>query len=215
MQVLLSKDTSIDRSIKKRAFDLFFASFFVLLSLPFLFLIPLLIKLTSSGPVLYRSKRIGRGGRVISCLKFRSMYADAQERLDEILKQDRKKKIEWKQTFKLKKDPRITPLGRFLRKTSLDELPQFFNVLMGDLSIVGPRPITYPEHLKISTRIRSQILQVKPGVTGLWQTSGRNDLTWKRRVALELNYVKHRSFFLDLYLIVKTIPAMLFSKGAY
>ena len=86
---------------------------------------------------------------------------------------------------------------------------------MGDLSIVGPRPITYPEHLKISTRARSRILQVKPGVTGLWQTSGRNDLSWKRRVALELNYVKHRSFFLDLYLIVKTIPAMLFSKGAY
>lgn len=215
MYDLLRNEDTVVRSKRKRALDLFFACFFIFLAAPFWVLIPILIKFSSPGPVFYTSERVGRGGRAIRCLKFRSMFVDADAKLQELLDQDPEKKKQWQEHQKLKKDPRITPIGRFLRSTSLDELPQFFNVLMGDLSIVGPRPITYNEHLKINQDARSMILKYKPGVTGLWQTSGRSDLNWKERIELEVLYTKKRSLFFDLFLILKTIPAMLSRTGAY
>lgn len=199
----------------KRLFDLCFTLTLLLVFAPLFLLIALLIKLTSPGPILYKQKRTGQFGHPIFCYKFRSMYADAEHKLAALLDSDPRLKAEWKTYYKLKTDPRITPLGHFLRKTSLDELPQFFNVLKGDLSVVGPRPVTPHE---IDTYYKDKalfILSVRPGITGLWQTSGRSHLSFEKRVLLEEQYVKERTFLLDLKLIAKTIPAMLCPKDAY
>lgn len=199
----------------KRLFDLCFTLTLFLVFAPLFLLIALLIKLTSPGPILYKQKRTGQYGTPIFCYKFRSMYADAEKKLTALLDSDPRLKAEWETYYKLKMDPRITPLGHFLRKTSLDELPQFFNVLKGDLSVVGPRPVTPHE---IDTYYKDKalfILSVRPGITGLWQTSGRSHLSFEKRVLLEEQYVKERTFLLDLKLIAKTIPAMLCPKDAY
>lgn len=199
----------------KRLFDLIFTAIVLILCSPLFLLIALLIKCTSRGPILYKQQRVGLHGAPIFCYKFRSMHENADQKLQEVLAADQKLREEWETFYKLKHDPRITPLGNFLRKTSLDELPQFFNVLTGELSVVGPRPVTAHE---ISTYYKDKadlILSIRPGITGLWQTSGRNHLSFAERIHLEERYVKERSFFLDLRLIAKTIPAMLHSKGAY
>lgn len=181
--------------------------------LPLMLLIAALIKATSRGPVLYRQQRLGQGGQLFGCLKFRSMQADADARLAALLDRDPLARHEWETSRKLSVDPRITPLGRFLRRSSLDELPQFFNVLAGDMSLVGPRPIVVGEIHHYGRHI-STYYQVRPGISGLWQVSGRSDTSYRRRVACDRLYVRRKSFALDMAITVKTIPAVLVSRGA-
>lgn len=199
----------------KRGFDIFFSLAALFLLSPIYAVLALGIKMTSSGPVIYGHERIGRGGKPFKCYKFRTMYPDADERLETILKRDPALKKEWEATFKLKNDPRITPIGKFLRKTSLDELPQFWNVLKGDLSVVGPRAVVQKELETYFKDKAETILSIRPGVTGLWQTSGRNNTTYAERVALDVTYVKNLSLKNDLKLILKTVKEMIASKGAF
>ncbi|MDR2539960.1 MAG: sugar transferase [Chlamydiales bacterium] len=203
---------------RKRIFDILFSSAVLLLGLPFLITIAFLIKISSKGPIFYCSLRLGHKGRLFKFWKFRSMCYDADSRLQHLLKQQPKLNREWQKFFKLKNDPRLTYLGRLIRKTSLDELPQFWNVLKGDLSIVGPRPYLPYEEKRIKELIGSNIdilFSIKPGLTGIWQTSGRSVLNFEERVALDLSYVQTHSFLLDMQLIAKTIPEMIASKGAF
>lgn len=185
---------------------------FVLL-LPFFLIVPLLVKLTSRGPVFYRQERLGREGMKIRVWKFRSMYADADARLAKILAEDPARKAEWEANFKLADDPRVTPLGKLLRKTSIDEFPQLFNVFAGDMALVGPRPIVEKEipYYGASYEIFSS---VKPGITGLWQASGRSDTDYARRVALDVRYVLNWSPWMDIWILFRTVGAVLFMRGA-
>jgi exopolysaccharide production protein ExoY len=199
----------------KRAFDIIFSLCAILFFLPFGILIALLIKLSSPGQVFYSCKRVGRSGRAIYCWKFRTMCVDAEQKLSQILAGSPTLKQEWDTYFKLKDDPRVSAVGKFLRKTSLDELPQFWNVLKGDLSVVGPRPVTEEEVLKYYGDKAPKILSVRPGLTGIWQTSGRNLLTFEERTKLEESYVDSQSLSLDLRIICKTIPMLFFAKGAF
>jgi exopolysaccharide production protein ExoY len=207
----------------KRVFDILFSSAVIVLFSPVFILIALLVKLTSPGPILYKSVRLGRGGKVIYCWKFRSMFHDADERLNQLISSNPRLRAEWEQFQKLKKDPRITMIGQFLRKTSLDEWPQFWNVLKGDLSIVSPRPpVLMGPPDQFAEEIRKwygvsagKILSIRPGLTGVWQISGRSEISFDERVRLEEVYAETRSFWKDVILIIKTIPAVLFSKGAY
>lgn len=185
---------------------------FALLS-PFFVVVPILVKLTSKGPVFYRQERLGRNGRAIRVWKFRSMYADADARLAKLLESDPARRAEWEANFKLAGDPRITPLGRFLRKTSIDEFPQLFNVFAGDMALVGPRPIVEKE-VALYGRAYSTFSSVEPGITGLWQASGRSDTDYARRVALDTYYVLNWSPWLDLWIMKKTVGAVLFMRGA-
>jgi exopolysaccharide production protein ExoY len=199
----------------KRAFDILFSLFVLVLSAPMMAGIALFIRISSQGKSVYAHERIGRGGKSFRCFKFRTMYPDADERLKEILDSCPLLKHEWDQNHKLKNDPRVTPIGKFLRKTSLDEFPQFWNVLKGDLSIVGPRPVVRYEITRHFGHKATKILSVRPGLTGLWQISGRNDTGYAYRIKLDEQYVDSRSFYLDVKIIAKTIPRMFFSKGAY
>lgn len=199
----------------KRIFDLLFTSFVLLLGFPVFLLISVAVKCSSSGPTFYSHERVGRGGKPFLCYKFRTMYRDADQRLEALLKENSDLKQEWEETHKLKNDPRVTPLGTFLRRTSLDELPQFWNVLRGDLSVVGPRPVVKQEVAKHFGEKAGVILSIRPGLTGIWQVSGRSDMAYGVRIQLDELYVETQSFLLDLKLIVRTIPAMLFSRGAY
>ncbi|CAF24421.1 sugar transferase [Candidatus Protochlamydia amoebophila] len=200
----------------KRIFDITFSIFCLLLGVPIFLTIALAVWLTSPGKIIYSHERIGRGGKSFRCYKFRTMYQDADQRLKDILNENSHLKKEWNNCFKLKNDPRITSIGNFLRKTSLDELPQFWNVLKGDLSVVGPRPIVQAEVDKYLGLKAYKILSIRPGLTGPWQVSGRSDINcYQKRILLDEYYVDHRSMVLDLKLIAKTIPTMLFSKGAY
>lgn len=199
----------------KRAFDILFSLLMLVILIPIFLLIGIAIKLTSKGPIIYGHERIGRGARPFTCYKFRTMYSDADIRLEDILRKDLEMRKEWEENCKLKNDPRITPVGRFLRKTSLDELPQFWNVLKADLSVVGPRPVVHSEMMKYLGAKAPKILSIRPGLTGIWQVSGRNDTTYTMRIQLDEKYVDNHSFLLDLKLILKTIPSMISSKGAY
>jgi undecaprenyl-phosphate galactose phosphotransferase len=180
--------------MEKRLFDIFFSAAVLLLGMPVFILIAFAIKISSPGPIFYFSKRVGRGGALFSCLKFRTMFRDAEARLQEVLESDAALKREWETFWKLKEDPRITWIGQILRKTSLDELPQFWNVLRGELSVVGPRPVTVEEVEKYYAKKAEKILSLRPGITGLWQTSGRSLLSFEERVRLEELYVDTRSF---------------------
>lgn len=199
----------------KRVFDVVFTLFVLTAGLPIFLLIGLAVKCSSRGPIFYSHQRIGRGGKPFACYKFRTMYSDADQRLKELLESDPALKKEWDENCKLKNDPRVTPIGAFLRKSSLDELPQFWNVLKGDLSVVGPRPVVEQEVTKHFGEKASVILSIRPGLTGLWQVSGRSDMAYAMRIQLDELYVNTQSLLLDLKLIIKTIPAMLFSRGAY
>ena len=181
--------------------------------LPFFIVVPLLVKLTSRGPVFYRQQRLGKRGRPIRVWKFRSMYADADERLQRILASDPVRKAEWEANFKLSDDPRVTPLGKFLRKTSIDEFPQLFNVFAGDMALVGPRPIVEKEVAYYGSAYET-FSSVKPGITGLWQASGRSDTDYARRVALDVQYVLNWSPWMDIWILFRTVGAVLFMKGA-
>ncbi len=199
----------------KRAFDICFSLISLILCIPLFLVIGIAIYSSSRGKIIYSHERIGRGGKPFRCYKFRTMYPDAEVRLEEILKNNPEKLEEWEQTHKLKDDPRIIPVGAFLRKTSLDEFPQFWNVLKGDLSIVGPRPVVQEEVTKHLGMKAPKILSVRPGLTGIWQVSGRSDTSYITRIELDEKYVDSHSFLLDLKLIAKTIPTMISSKGAY
>jgi Undecaprenyl-phosphate galactose phosphotransferase WbaP len=166
------------------------------------------------GPVLYRHKRIGRGGQPFECLKFRTMVPDAERVLREILEQDTELKAEWVRDHKLKEDPRVTSIGRMLRRTSLDELPQLWNVLRGEMSLVGPRPVVREELLRYGRDV-GIYLAALPGITGLWQVTGRNDTDYQRRVQLDTYYVCNQNLLLDLYILVKTTGVVLGGTGAY
>lgn len=205
----------IKRKPAKRLFDLAFGLCVLVLFLPVFVLVALVIRLSSPGKVVYSHERIGRGGRPFRCYKFRTMYADADARLQMLLDSDPKLQEEWIQTRKLKNDPRVTSVGKFLRKSSLDELPQLWNVLRGDLSIVGPRPVVREEVIQYMGEKAPKILSIRPGLTCIWQVSGRSNTCYSVRVRLDEQYVDNHSFVLDLILIAKTIPSMLFSKGAY
>jgi exopolysaccharide biosynthesis polyprenyl glycosylphosphotransferase len=194
----------------KRVFDLFLSVLGVTVFAPLWLLIALLIKLGSPGPVFYTQKRIGRNGAEFEMFKFRSMYRDADERLAEVLKTNEASGP----LFKMKDDPRVTPIGRWLRKFSVDEIPQVINVLKGEMSLVGPRPPLPREVDEYSTN-HWRRLSVVPGMTGLWQVSGRSSLTFDEMVRLDLFYIENWSVGLDISLLVRTVPAVLFTKGAY
>ncbi len=199
----------------KRIFDIAFSVAVLALGAPVFLLIAFLVRLSSPGPIMFSHERIGRGGKRFRCLKFRTMYPDAENRLHDLLKDNPHLKEEWQRCRKLKNDPRVTTIGRFLRQTSLDELPQFLNVLKGDLSVVGPRPVTEEELIREFGPHANRFLTVRPGLTGPWQVSGRSDTTYQKRVRFDIHYIRHRSFFWDLYLIFRTIPAMISARGAY
>ena len=199
----------------KRIFDIGFSIFAIIITLPITIPIAIIIKLTDGGNIIYGHERIGNDGKKFKVLKFRSMYMDADKKLKEILVNDPKAKEEWEKTFKLKNDPRVTPIGKFLRKSSLDELPQFINVLKGDMSVVGPRPVVEEELTKYYKEKAELYKSVKPGVTGYWQVEGRSDTDYDERIRMDEYYIKNQSFLLDLKIILKTIKVMLTGKGAY
>lgn len=201
------------RRMVKRAMELAMIAFFLPFFLPLLGMIALLVKFDSPGPVLFRHKRIGIEGRDISILKFRTMVCDADAVLRDCLAQDADLRAEWDANHKLAHDPRITRLGRFLRKTSLDELPQLWNVVRGELSLVGPRPIVWDEVEKYRGGF-DLYKKVPPGVTGLWQISGRSDTSYAERVRLDAYYVRNWSVWFDIYILVKTPLEVLRGRGA-
>jgi exopolysaccharide biosynthesis polyprenyl glycosylphosphotransferase len=199
------------RRLLKAAFDRGVAGVAILLLLPMLLALALAVRLTTSGPVLFRQVRCGRGGRPFTIYKFRSMYVDAEAKLQTLLAQNERADG---LLFKIRKDPRVTAVGRYLRRYSLDELPQLLNVLRGDMSLVGPRPPLPSEVERYESDVRRRLL-VKPGLTGLWQVSGRSDLTWEESVRLDLEYVENWSLALDFMILWKTAFAVVRGHGAY
>ena len=195
----------------KRLFDIVFSLLALIILMPFFIILAILIKSTSSGPVFFMHERVGRYGRHFNFYKFRSMYDNAERRKKELLAQNQSKDGV---IFKMKNDPRITPIGSFIRKTSIDELPQFFNVLFGDMSLVGPRPPLPSEVAEYSLEERKR-LNVKPGLTCLWQINGRSDIPFKEQVRLDKEYIRSQSILRDLIILLKTIPAIISGKGAY
>lgn len=200
----------------KRTGDILFAFTLLSIGLPLILVISLLVKLTSRGPVFYTQERIGRRYRCFGCIKFRTMQVDADKRLQALLDSSEILRQEFARDHKLKNDPRITPIGLFLRTTSLDELPQLVNILLGEMSVVGPRPIVQDEIRRYGSAM-NEVLSVRPGLTGLWQVSGRNNLTYRRRVQLDLNYVRRHTLLIDFLIILRTVGVVLFpsDKGAY
>jgi lipopolysaccharide/colanic/teichoic acid biosynthesis glycosyltransferase len=178
---------------------------------PLFLTVALCVKLTDGGPIFFRQKRVGLNGRVFDFFKFRSMIVNAEAKKAELLKMNKHGNSI---TFKMCRDPRVTWVGRILRKTSIDELPQFWNVLIGEMTLVGPRPAVVAEVQRYTARER-QRLAVTPGLTCIWQVSGRLDLDFQQQVELDLRYIHERSFWLDLKLMFLTIPAVLSGKGAY
>jgi Undecaprenyl-phosphate galactose phosphotransferase WbaP len=182
--------------------------------LPFLLVIALLIKLSSPGPVLYKHRRLGQNGRELEVYKFRSMVANADEKLKAMLEADPNLRAEWETNFKLKDDPRITGIGKFLRRTSFDEFPQLINIIKGEMSLVGPRPVTQNEVERYGEDFR-RIFSVKPGLTGLWQVSGRSDTDYEERIAYDSYYLQSWSVWIDIWVLYKTIGVVFRGKGAY
>ena len=199
-------------SFVKRNFDIIMSLTAMVLLFPIFFIIAIMIKIDSKGNIIYKHKRIGKNGKYIYLYKFRTMYTNSKEILEEILK-DPKVKEEWENNFKLDNDPRVTKIGKFLRKTSLDELPQLLNIFLGDMSIVGPRPVIDGEIEKYGI-YKKKFLSVTPGLTGWWACNGRSCTSYKERIKLELYYVNHRSIKLDLLVILKTIGVVVKGKGA-
>jgi len=197
-----------------RLMDLVLASMILLFLAPLMALVGLAVWLQDGGPVFYAQSRIGRHGVLFKCLKFRSMLVDADRRLQELLAQDPVARAEWERDHKLRDDPRITALGSFLRRSSVDEIPQLFNVLRGEMSLVGPRPIVAAEVPRYRRYI-NHYCSVTPGITGLWQVSGRNDVSYRRRVALDVTYARSKSLLFDLKILAATVPAVLLRKGSY
>jgi exopolysaccharide production protein ExoY len=198
----------------KRVIDVVLALSGIVLFAPLLTICFVVTVVTSPGPALFRHKRVGFKGRYFDCLKFRTMVTDAPECLSHLLDTDPAAIAEWTANRKLRNDPRVTAIGAILRKSSLDELPQLFNVLMGDMSIVGPRPVTKEELVRYCGAVDAYIA-CRPGITGLWQVSGRSTTTFNKRIACDSFYANHWSMTLDAKIIVATIPAVCFSDTAY
>ncbi|HWT08366.1 MAG TPA: sugar transferase [Roseomonas sp.] len=198
----------------KRAMDITIAAAALILAAPFFLVVSLMVR-ADGGPAFYAHPRVGRGGRIFGCLKFRSMVVDSQARLDALLAADPAARAEWDATRKLKNDPRITRIGRFLRATSLDELPQLINVLRGEMAIVGPRPVTPAELDRYYGVAAAHYLTVRPGITGLWQVSGRSETSYDQRVALDVAYVSQPSLLADIRILLKTPVAVLSRRGAH
>ncbi|NER36204.1 MAG: sugar transferase [Oscillatoria sp. SIO1A7] len=206
----------IDGEFSKRLFDVLFSLFVLIFFSPAYLLLGLLIAASSPGPVFYRQERVGKNRQQFGCLKFRTMVANADEMLLEMMETSPHLRAEFENNFKLKNDPRITWIGHFLRVTSLDEFPQFWNVLKGDMSVVGPRPLVVEELPKYGRHI-DKVLTIRPGITGLWQVSGRNDIPYPRRIQIDVYYVNFKNFWMDMWIVLKTIKVVLFPKnnGAY
>ena len=200
--------------VMKRIFDIGATVCGGILILPILAIVAILIYIDSPGPIVFGHKRVGQGGKEFPCYKFRSMVPNAQEALEVYLKENPAAREEWERDFKLKDDSRVTRIGKFLRKTSLDELPQLWNVLVGDMSLVGPRPIVRDEIVKYGDYINDFYL-VPPGITGVWQVSGRSDTTYEERVLMDSWYVHNWSVWIDIVYLLKTVLAVVKSKGAY
>ena len=200
----------------KRIFDIVFALSVLILFSPVYLILMILVALNSKGPIFYVQKRVGKNHQPFDCIKFRTMVNDADAVLATMMEGSDTMRQEFQESFKLKQDPRITKVGRFLRLTSLDEFPQFWNVLKGEMSVVGPRPLV-PEELPKYGRKINTVLQIKPGITGLWQVSGRNDIPYPKRVQIDVYYANSHNWLLDLWIIYKTIGVILFPRnnGAY
>jgi exopolysaccharide production protein ExoY len=200
-------------SVPKRLIDILFALSGIFLLAPLLIFCFVTTALSSPGPVLFRHRRVGFNGKHFECLKFRTMVPDASERLQRLLDADPTAAAEWEVSRKLRCDPRVTVIGALLRRSSLDELPQLFNVLRGEMSIVGPRPVTEDELIRYAGAV-SSYLACRPGITGLWQVSGRSTTTYAERVEYDAFYAQNWSMALDAKILIITIPALL-SEGAY
>ena len=198
------------RNRAQRLLDVAGSAALLLLLLPALLVIALAIATTSRGGVLYRQTRVGLAGTTFTCLKFRTMHAGGHQKRDELGHLDEGNGL----LFKIRRDPRVTPIGRVLRRLSLDELPQLVNVLRGEMALVGPRP-ALPEEVARYSGIERERLRTTPGITGLWQVSGRSDLSWEQSVALDLHYVHSASLRLDLVILLRTVAAVLSGRGAY
>jgi lipopolysaccharide/colanic/teichoic acid biosynthesis glycosyltransferase len=207
---------AVDRKLSKRLFDIVFSLSVLIFFSPVYLLLALLIALSSSGPIFYVQERVGKNYKRFDCIKFRTMVVNADELLMEMIETSPQLRQEFEDNFKLKYDPRITWIGHFLRVTSLDEFPQFWNVLMGDMSVVGPRPLVVEELPRYGSHL-DRVLTIRPGITGLWQVSGRNDIPYPQRVRMDLYYANARNFWMDLWIVVKTIGVVVFPKnnGAY
>ncbi len=201
---------------RKRLFDIVFSLLVLVLCAPLYLCLALTIAATSSGSIFYIQERVGKNYRHFGCIKFRTMIPNADRLLSEMMAESAELRQEFSENFKLKSDPRITKIGKFLRSTNLDEFPQFINVLKGEMSIVGPRPLVPEEIERYGTQI-DRILTIRPGITGLWQVSGRNDIPYEERIRIDVSYVKRRNFWLDLRIVLKTILLTIISRnnGAY
>lgn len=200
--------------LAKRSFDITAAALALILFSPIFLMIAALVKFSDNGPILYGHRRIGHNGRSFKCLKFRTMAVNGDEVLRNHLKANPQAAEEWRATRKLKTDPRVTVVGTVLRKLSLDELPQLFNILRGEMSVVGPRPVV-DEELNLYDSFAAYYLTTRPGLTGLWQISGRNDVSYETRIAFDTQYVQNWSLIGDVAIIVKTIPAVCMARGSY
>ncbi len=195
----------------KRLLDIVASAILLVLLLPFFLIVAIAIRLEDPGPILFKQTRVGRWGALFTMWKFRSMYTDAEERKKELMARN---EMEGGVTFKMKDDPRVTKVGRVIRKASIDELPQLWNVLKGDMSLVGPRPPVPKEVDQYSLSDRRR-LEVIPGITCIWQVSGRSDIPFDQQVELDVQYIQSQSFWTDIKILLKTIPALLFGTGAY
>ena len=198
----------------KRIFDFVLGISFLLLALPFMVAVALLIRIGSPGPAIIRQSRVGRGGLGFAMLKFRTMRQGADEDLEDVLTRDPELRLTWQQFQKLVHDPRLTPVGRWLRRHSVDELPQLWNVVRGEMSLVGPRPFL-PEQQPFYGPAIEEYAKARPGMTGLWQVSGRNRLSFEERVELDLRYLRQRSVRLDLLILLQTARAVIRATGAF
>jgi lipopolysaccharide/colanic/teichoic acid biosynthesis glycosyltransferase len=210
----LERDRKALFPIAKRALDMIGAGIGLMLLSPFFLIVALMVR-ADGGPSFFAHQRVGRGGKLFGCLKFRSMVIDSQARLETLLANDPAARAEWEATRKLKNDPRITRIGRFLRSTSLDELPQLINVLRGEMSLVGPRPVQEAEIDRYYGASAAHYMAVRPGITGLWQVSGRSETSYESRVALDVAYVSRPSMIADLTILLRTPVAVLSRRGAH
>ena len=209
----LERDRKALFPIAKRALDIIGAGVGLVLLAPFFLIVALMVR-ADGGPAFFAHQRVGRGGKLFGCLKFRSMVIDSQARLEALLANDPAARAEWEATRKLKNDPRITRIGRFLRSTSLDELPQLINVLLGEMSLVGPRPVQEAEIDRYYGASAAHYMAVRPGITGLWQVSGRSETSYESRVALDVSYVSRPSLLADISILLRTPVAVLSRRGA-
>jgi len=207
------EDMAENSEFASRLLDTLLAACAILFLAPLLVLVAAMVYILDPGPIFFGHRRLGRDGRTFRCWKFRTMVVDSDARLAQLLAASPQARAEWARDHKLRNDPRITPIGNFLRKSSIDELPQLFNVLVGDMSLVGPRPIVRDEMDRYGRYFRDYC-RVRPGITGLWQVSGRSDLSYRRRVALDVTYVRSKSLGLDLKIMFMTVPCVLGARGS-